>query len=316
MAEDDKKVLGLLNRLHRLCDAGERGYNVSATNVSNRGLKVLLRTHAQQRAQLGAELQEEMRRLGGEPAMRTSWRGLIHRGRISIVATLTIGSENVERSVLSEVVRGEEATVRAYEKALRQTLPADTRALIEGQYEQVQEANDQAKQLRGESGQRLVVRLFDSEENSRAAVQTLLNAGFAQDAIEAVALSEVSREYRGPSSTVRETILSGALGGAIWGSLLGAIIGASVFLIPNLEPFMAPTIQGTWAVAALGGTLIGALFGALLGFLIGIGISEEDVHRYDDSVERGECLVLVRTEAQFASVAGQIMHQVNAASRA
>ena len=316
MAVTDKRVVGILNNLHKLCKAGEKGFEVVAENARNRGLKMLLKTYAHQRAEFADELETEIQRLGGEVSKRESIRGLIHRGRIDIVATLTIGEHNVENSILSEALLGEGAAVKAYKRALLMELPAETGTIVQRQADQVQLAHDHVELLRGRSGERLVVRLFDSHEDTKVARAALVKAGFSEEDMETVPVGEFSRSYSGKGTTLKETIISGALGGAIWGSLIGAITGASVWIVPGFDPLIGSTLQTTWAAIALGGTIVGAVFAVLLSFLIGLGISEEDVYLYDDSLRHGVELLKLRTGSERWLEATQIMHQINAAARA
>lgn len=315
MAEASKQVLGTLNYLYRICEAGERGFETVAKNASNRGLKILLKTYAQQRRQFCADLRAEIQRLGGELSSRASIRGMIHRGRIDILSTLTIGAQNVENMILNEAALGEKAAVQAYQNALAKALPSETKALVEQQYEQIRAVKEYIDRLRGESGERLVVRLFDLDQDTETAVQALQRAGFNPDGIKIIPIEDVMRVYEGQGSTVTDTVISGAVGGSIWGSLLGAAAGLGVLLIPDLQPFGATTLAGTWGIIALGGALIGSFFGIILGFLIGSGIGAEDSYAYEGSVEHGNTLVMLNTETQRAAEAAHIMQQVNAASR-
>jgi uncharacterized protein (TIGR02284 family) len=283
--------------------------------VGNRGLKILLKTYAQQRRQFCAELMAEIERLGGKLTMRRSLRGVVHRGRIDIFATLIIGPQNVENMVLNEAALGEQAANRAYKNALAKALPAETRAIVERQYQQVQAVSEQIDRLRGQSGERLVVRLFDEDQDTETAVQALQRAGFTLEGIKVLPLNEVMSVYEGKGSTVTDTVVSGAVGGAIWGSILGAVAGLGILLVPDLQPFWSTTTEGTWGVIALSGTIIGALFGVILGFLIGTGVGAEDAYSYEGSVEHGNTLVMLNTEAMRAEEAARIMQRVNAESR-
>jgi uncharacterized protein (TIGR02284 family) len=315
MSEVNKQVLETLNYLYRICEAGERGFETVAANVGNRGLKILLKTYAQQRRQFCAELMAEIERLGGKLTMRRSLRGVVHRGRIDIFATLIIGPQNVENMVLNEAALGEQAANRAYKNALAKALPAETRAIVERQYQQVQAVSEQIDRLRGQSGERLVVRLFDEDQDTETAVQALQRAGFTLEGIKVLPLNEVMSVYEGKGSTVTDTVVSGAVGGAIWGSILGAVAGLGILLVPDLQPFWSTTPEGTWGVIALSGTIIGALFGVILGFLIGTGVGAEDAYSYEGSVEHGNTLVMLNTEAMRAEEAARIMQRVNAESR-
>lgn len=317
MTANNKQLVRTLNRLHRICRAGARGFEVVAANVSNRGLKVLLKTYAQQRAQFARELEEEILRLGGEVSNRRSIRGIIHRGRIDIKATLTIGPQNVENVVLGEAILGEIAAVRTYKNALRKEVPAETRAIVERQAREIQAVSDQVDLLRGQSDKRLVVRLFDSEELVDQAVAALERSGFSAGTLDIVTLDEVTSEYEGSvqATTIDETVMSGALGGAIFGSIFGAVAGVGALLFPGLQTMMQMSAQSAWALVALAGTSTGAFFGVILGFLVGLGIAEEDRYLYDDSLKHGNKLVMLETDSDRAGEAAQIMQQVNAAAR-
>jgi uncharacterized protein (TIGR02284 family) len=316
MATSSEQLSRMLNRLHRICKAGERGFEVAAANVSNRGLKVLFKTYAQQRAQFADELQQEIQSLGGSVATRDSLLGIIHRGRITMLANLTIGVQNAENVVLSEAVVGEQAAVSAYKRAVATALPAGIQALVKRQSTQVQEAYDQIRLLRGQDGGRLVVRLFDSEGDAELARRDLERAGFAGDDLEIVDVKQVASVYEGKGSTASETMISGAVGGAIWGGIIGTLAGASALMVPGVQLILGGSPQSAWASIALIGLCVGALIAAVLGLLIGTGASEADAYLYDDSLKHGVKLMRVYTNQERAGLAAQIMHQVNAAARA
>lgn len=306
----DKQTIKTLNRLHRICKAGERGFRTTAENVRNLGLKVIFRTHAQHRGRCAAELENEIERLGGTVSQRRSIRGIIHRGRIDIVATMTIRPEKTEQVVLKEAALGEDAAVRAYQDALDKELPAETRSLIQAQYEKILAAREQVQLLQGMPGDRLVVQLFDNDQEVDQAIRMLEEAGFPRDAIETTPLSHTEELYAGEGSTLDETIISGALGGAIWGSVLGVASGAGVFFVPNIMSIAADTAAGMWALIALSGVILGALIGAILGFVIKVSLSEEDAYVYKEHISPDSKLVKLQTNRQRASEASQIMNRI------
>ena len=314
MAANNQAIARKLNRLYRLCKAGERGFLVVSENASNRGLKVVLKSYAQQRATFANELKEEIQRLGGQVSERRSIRAIIHRGRISIRAALTIGPQNVENVILGEALRGEKVLLNAYGRTLGENLPDETQAIIKRQHDELQQVCDQIDLLRGHDERRLVVRLFDTDQDAQLAIQALEQAGFDDSAIEVVDVKQVTSIYEGQGSIVSETLLSGAFGGALWGILIGALAGAGLLLFPETATMMGGYLN-TWVATTLAGTFFGALFGAILGFLIGQGTAEEDVYLYDDSVEFGSQLVRLQTSEDRAMEASRILHQVNAAAR-
>ena len=145
MATDKDDVISTLNNLIETCKDGENGFRTAAEGVKNSELKTLFNTYAQQRAQFAAELQAEVRRLGGDPETSGSVAAAIHRGWINIKSVVT-GED--EHAVLAECERGEDSAVHNYEEALQSNLPGDVRDIVERQYRQIKEAHDRIRTLR------------------------------------------------------------------------------------------------------------------------------------------------------------------------
>lgn len=317
MTVSNARTIAVLNDLSRLCKDSEKGFRVAAESVDNRGLKMLFKTYAQQRAQFAVELGREVERLGGEPRFERgkggSFLAVLHRGWIDIRAAMTIGQQNSENFVLAEALRGENAAVQQYEKALKNGLPAAIKTAVERQYASVKEVRDQVMRMGERGSTRLVVRLFDSGEDMERARAALQTAGFKPDGMKTVALDEVVSVYKDDQtgSATMESGVTGALLGSVLGGLIGLIAGASILLTPgNTATFMGSF--GTFISSAVVGALAGALFGALIGSLIGRGMKEGDVFLYDDSVRHGRVLLMVQSENKRAAEAAHIMHQVNA----
>jgi len=313
------QTLKALRSLYRIVEAGERGYAVAAANVNNRGLKLLFKSFAQQRANFKAEIFEEMQRLGGNAhPPRSSILAMIHRGRIDIFAALTIGDENVEQVVLKEVVFGERVALRAYENTLKKDLPPEAKEMVARQFEEVRRVVEQVKLMRGRNGKRLLVRLYDTETDANHAIQILKEAGLAQEAIERVPLDKSTVLYKGRGTTLPETILSGAVGGAFWGAVTGFLAVIGVLQMPAGIPSVGPiTDQRLWAFIALvlciaGGTFVGTMIGTFIGW----GINSGDAYLYDHGLERGRILVKLLADETRASKAWRMLAQVNVESRA
>jgi len=308
-----------LSSLYRIVEAGERGYAVAAANVNNRGLKLLFKSFAQQRANFKTEIFKEMQRLDGNvQPPRGSILAMIHRGRIDIFAALTIGDENVEQVVLKEVVFGERVALRAYENTLRKDLPPEVREMVASQFEEVRRVVEQVKLMRGRDGKRLLVRLYDTETDANHAIQTLKEAGLAQEAIEKFPIDKAAAFYKGRGTTMLETILSGAVGGAFWGAVCGFLAVIGVLQMPAGIPSVGPIIdQRLWAFIALVLCIMGGIFvGTMIGMFIGWGISSGDAYLYDHGLERGRILVRLLADETRASKAWRMLAQVNVESRA
>lgn len=313
MAGNRSETVQILNRLLRIANASERGFNLASENVKNRGLSAIFKGYAQHRGQFARTLSAMVRDLGGRPAEGSGLLAALHRGWINIKAAMTIGQPNTERVVLDEVSRGEQAARDAYQRALQQSLPEELRAVVEQQMREIEAVGERIQELRGKDGQRLVVRLFDSAADAQVAEAELAQAGFPADRISRVPLAEAVMVYEGQGDD-RTEIESAAAGGAL-GSLGGLLIGlvaaistlfAPVGPLADLGPLMSTLT--TVLVGLLAGFLIGALFGAI----IGVGVAQEDEFRYASSLQLGNLLLLVNADEARAEEATQIMKGVNA----
>ena len=307
-------VRKVLADLYKIVEAGEKGYAVVASNVSNRALKVLFKSHVQQRVNFKEEILAEIRRLGGDAEPGSSVLGMIHRGRIDIFATLTIGAENVEKVLLKEVMLGEGVAIRAYENALKKELPPETRSMLERQFEELRKVVDQIRMLRGQNGKRLVLRLFDSRSDAEQALQSLKRAGIAENTIKLEDFnSPALNAYKDRGTTIFETVFSGAVGGAIWGTVAGLLAAVGIMRIAALnQEGVSRTIL---IVAVLGLIAAGSFIGGMIGLFIGWGVSSQDTY-VSDAVQNGEMLVRTVTDESLASKAWRIMNQVAMESKA
>jgi uncharacterized protein (TIGR02284 family) len=127
-------VISTLNDIIETCKDGEKGFRTCAENVENAELKAMFMERSQHCAESAKELQDEVRRQGGDPDTHGSVTGALHRGWLNVKSAIT-GKDDA--AVLAECERGEDIAVVRYRDALTQDLPSDTRNLIERQYQGV-----------------------------------------------------------------------------------------------------------------------------------------------------------------------------------
>jgi uncharacterized protein (TIGR02284 family) len=144
MAMDKDEVIATLNNLLETCKDGQNGFRTAAEGVKNAELATLFNMYSQQRGQFAADLQNEVRKSGGDPEKTGSTAAALHRGWINIKSVVT-GED--EGAVISECERGEDSAVKSYEEALRKDLPSDLRAILERQFMKVREAHDRIRLL-------------------------------------------------------------------------------------------------------------------------------------------------------------------------
>ena len=141
---DNSDVIAILNGLVETCKDGEKGFRTAAEGITNGDLATLFTNYSEQRASFAAELQAEVRRLGGDPETGGSAIGAVHRGWIDIKSAVA-GKE--EAAVIAEAERGEDHAVREYRQALEKNLPTGVQTIVENQYIHVRDAHDHVRAL-------------------------------------------------------------------------------------------------------------------------------------------------------------------------
>ena len=310
-------VIKALEYLYKIVEASEKGYDVAAISVKNRAIKMLFKSHATRRAQFKSEISAEIQRLDGDTVRGGNLLGTIHRGRITIFAVMTIGEENAEQVVLKEVALGERMALYAYENALRQKLPADTRAIIQRQYEDVCQIVDKVRMMRGRNGERLIMRLYDTKEDGDKAVRRLKESGHAARTIKMYDPASM-QAYASRGVRVVETVLAGAAGGFVWGTLTGLLAAGSILNDPQYFLDVGTALSPVWIAVAAGLGLIaaGMFIGGSIGFFIGTGIGNDDKYIYNEGIEHGQVVIEVSTDSSRASSAWHLLAQINVEARA
>jgi uncharacterized protein (TIGR02284 family) len=145
----DAEVISTLNGLIEICRDGQEGFRTAAEGVKSAKLRELFQSYSQQRAGFASELQDEVRRLGGEPEQTGSLVASLHRGWMGLRAALEGGDE---RAIVGECERGEEMALDTYRSSLGTDMPASVRAMVERQFAEIKEAHNLIGNLASESG--------------------------------------------------------------------------------------------------------------------------------------------------------------------
>ncbi len=121
------------------------GYAEAAKDADGVRYKDLFERRAQERRSVASELQDEVRRLGGEAKDDGTILAAAHRAFLNLKDSLTKGDE----AVINEVEAGEDHIKAKYEKALQDTdVDAQTRAVIEKAWTSVKTGHDQMRDLK------------------------------------------------------------------------------------------------------------------------------------------------------------------------
>lgn len=141
----NNEVVSTLNSLIETCRDGEKGFKEAADGLQSPEIKSRFLEYARERAQMTTELQAEVRRLGGEPETSASMSGAVHRGWFNLKSAITGGDDH---AIVAEAERGEDVAKTAYETALKETLPASVKTLLQQQSEKVRRAHDAVRDIR------------------------------------------------------------------------------------------------------------------------------------------------------------------------
>jgi uncharacterized protein (TIGR02284 family) len=131
MASINDTAISVLNELIETSKDGANGFRAAAEAVQRPDAKALFTSRVPIIERAAAELQAEVRRLGGDAETTGSVAASLHRGWIGLKAAVT-GKDDA--AIITECERGEQLAVTKYEDALEKDLPADVRAVVERQY--------------------------------------------------------------------------------------------------------------------------------------------------------------------------------------
>lgn len=141
---NNDNAISTLNGLIETCKDGEQGFRTAAEGLTDPQTKSEFQTYSRDRAQMARELQDEVRRLGGDPDTSGSASGALHRGWINIKSVVT-GKDDA--SIIAEAERGEDAAKKAYDDALRGELSGTALTLVQQQRSRVHSTHDRVRTL-------------------------------------------------------------------------------------------------------------------------------------------------------------------------
>ena len=154
MTDLNKEAISVLNDLIETSKDGQEGFKSCAEDIKHPELKALFAKRSAECATAAAELQAQVRALGGDPETSTSVAGDLHRRWVDVKSVFT-GKD--EEAVLNEAERGEDHALKAYKEALEKIDKHQLlhiRDLVERQYHGVQRNHDQVKALRNQARDR------------------------------------------------------------------------------------------------------------------------------------------------------------------
>jgi len=144
--ESNSILRPVIDGLIQTCRDGQEGFRTAAENVEDAPMKQFFNKFSMQRAQFTGELQTAAHALGeSDPENSSSVAGALHRGWINLKGAIA-GKDT--HAILAECERGEDSAVKSFKEVLELELPANLRAVVQGQYVAIQTAHDEVKALR------------------------------------------------------------------------------------------------------------------------------------------------------------------------
>jgi DNA-binding FrmR family transcriptional regulator len=300
----------VLDRLITGLQESERRFFHASEHIRNRGLKLVLKTYVQQRAQFARELVELSRPAGYQPPDDAPGPSF-GQGLSDIQTTMIVRREDRQEHVLTQVADADEALVNLYDQVLQEGLPASVAALVQQQASAIRRIQRRLRLLAESGNRRLLVRLFDDGDKAQAVMEQLAAAGFDEDALYTAAVDELPVYTKGPVTrrrSMRETVLTSTGLGVLVGLILGGILAFGHRLyFPEVPGLFTNTPWGVTLELLSAGALIGALFGTIFGLFIGRDAAEDDAYLYEASLQQGDTLVAVITDRHNAAVAEEIV---------
>ena len=142
-----REVIATLNELIETSLDGEKGFALAANDSKDSDLTTVFRQGEQSCRAAAAELQDQVRTLGGNPENDGSMKAAVHRGWISLKSA---ASARDSKAILEECERGEDYAKAKYGEALRHDLSPAVREIVERQYHGVLANHDRIRDLRNQ----------------------------------------------------------------------------------------------------------------------------------------------------------------------
>jgi uncharacterized protein (TIGR02284 family) len=137
--------ISILNSLIKTTLDSVLGFE-DAAEGAREDLATVFTRFAQERRQVVATLQDEVRRLGGEPEDDSSFLAAAHRAFMNLKEMVVARDD---KAIVEEVERGEDYIKDKYETALHdQAVSPEMRATIQQAYASIREGHDQARALK------------------------------------------------------------------------------------------------------------------------------------------------------------------------
>jgi hypothetical protein len=161
-----------------------------------------------------------------------------------------------------------------------------------------------------------VVGVYDTHTLAESAVRELQRGGFDMQRLSIIGKGYQTEERPMGFYTTGDRMKSWGGIGAFWGGLWGLLFGSAFFWIPGIGPLaVAGPIVHLMASALEGAVLVGGV-SALGAALAGLGLSKEQIIKYEQDLKADRYLLFVHGSKEDADAARALLNQAEAVSAA
>ncbi|MCA9953607.1 MAG: DUF1269 domain-containing protein [Ardenticatenaceae bacterium] len=158
-----------------------------------------------------------------------------------------------------------------------------------------------------------VIHVYDSMTAAETAVRKLNEGHFPIKQVSILAQDMASEKEVHGFITTGDVAKAGAGTGAWVGGLFGILIGAAFIWVPGFGPLF---IAGPLAAALLGGAegaVAGAAGGGLLGALFGLGVSKQQIVKYEETLKAGKFMLVAHGSLEELELARTLLNETETA---
>lgn len=300
MESEQKTLSHTLSCLSQACFNSQEAYAYAAQHTRNRGLKLVLKSYAQERAQFQEQLAAFDPSLapGATPPVAHAAGNAVSRGWASMRAWFTIRRQSRQRLLMQKAQQSDKEAIVAYQDALGHGPAPELDRLLHEQLSALYRAENRLTSLAAPRRDGiLLVRLYERPEQVVQVVSELEGAGVQRDHVYVADVEQLTPYADDVPDRERarwETMAAAAIVGAVLGFLIVVPFAiAQRLYFPQLNGIIADSPNGVLLEYMVGGALVGAIFGLYFGIFIGQDIVEDDAQFYEQSLENGKVLIAV-----------------------
>jgi hypothetical protein len=143
-----------------------------------------------------------------------------------------------------------------------------------------------------------MIALYNTHAAAEEGIKTLSNAGFDMKKLSIIGKGYHTEEHPFGFYTVGDRIKTWGSVGSFWGGVWGLMVGPAVFFIPYVGVIAAAGPIVMSLVAALEGAVIVGGLSALGAALYGMGLSKDQVIKYESDIKADKFLLVVHGSAE------------------